>query len=328
MGFVQQEDAAAFYDRRYISGYLESWPPVEKKRRIFDLTRGLELPKTGIALDFGCGNGALTEVLRQALHSWEVWGTDISAVAVRNAKKLYPECTFFLSDDKAFLGRRFDFLFTHHVLEHVHDLPGTLREFEDRLKSASAMLHILPCGNQGSFEHSVCVLRTDGINAQQGYRFFYEDPAHVRRLNTQQLAELFGDRGFVLAKEYYSSQYFGAIEWITREMSPGFIRMFTDTSRGVDEEARIKLKNLRRRIIVTWAVRGPATFVESRLRKKNKTSLDYALLIGGLLLYPFGKCIDSYLKRKALEEWEVRKTDRSGSEMYLFFKRAAPGLRS
>ena len=215
---------------------------------------------------------------------------------------------------------RFDFLFTHHVLEHVYDLPKVLDEINGCLKDKSEMLHILPCGNEGSFEHDICLLRKDGINRHLEDRFFFEDEGHVRRLTTEQLSKLCENRGFALAKECYSNQYHGSINWITRD-GPGFIRKFTGISAALDEEAEDKLRKLRRRLFCFWALRYPAISVETILRKKGRTVRDYFSLMTGLPLYPLAKPVDSYLKRKASDEWDKRKTERNGSEMYVFFKR-------
>jgi trans-aconitate methyltransferase len=86
--------ATVFYDDRYAQGYMEEWSE-EKKRRIAEVVSALRLPTRGRALDFGCGNGVLTDVLRRALPpGWEVVGTDLSAVALENARSLHPGCTF------------------------------------------------------------------------------------------------------------------------------------------------------------------------------------------------------------------------------------------
>jgi hypothetical protein len=58
-----------------------------------------------------------------------------------------------------------------------------------------------------------------------------------------------------------------------------------------------------------------------RTISRNRTVRDYVLLILGLPLYVFTKPMDIYLKGKALDEWNKRKTERNGSEMYLFFRR-------
>ena len=83
-----------FYKERYEKGYIDEWP-IEKKRKIFEVIQELQLPAIGEALDFGCGNGVLTEIIRQALPSWAIYGTDIIKKAVKNATIRYPNCTFF-----------------------------------------------------------------------------------------------------------------------------------------------------------------------------------------------------------------------------------------
>ena len=88
-----------FYENRYARGYMEEWP-AEKKRRIAEMIRSLGLPGTGEALDFGCGNGVLTDVLRESLPTgWRTCGSDLSAKAIENARKWYPGCRFFFDGD-------------------------------------------------------------------------------------------------------------------------------------------------------------------------------------------------------------------------------------
>lgn len=315
-----KDTAVDFYEKRYTEGYMKDWP-IETRRRIIEVVRSLELPETGEAVDFGCGNGVLTNVIKQALPpGWKVYGTDISTIAVENAQSQYPDCSFLAVGDSELKDKRFDFLFTHHVLEHVYDLPQVLEEADALMKDQAAILHILPCGNEGSFEHGICLLRKDGINPKLGNRFFFEEEGHVRRLTTEQLNGLYVEKKFVLAKEYYTNQYHGAINWITLSV-PSLIQRLTDPSQAADEEARGKLKRLRSRLFFLRNLRYPAAFVENKFCMRGKTIQDYISLAFGLPLYIFAKPIDSYLKRRALEEWEKRKTERNGSEMYLFFKR-------
>jgi SAM-dependent methyltransferase len=311
--------AAAFYEERYARGYMDMWAR-EKMERIGEVIGELDLPATGTALDFGCGNGVLTDVLRQALPpGWTVFGTDISVAALENARRRYPACTFVTADRAAADGLTFDLLFSHHVLEHVHDLDTTLSQIDALLKPDSAVLHIMPCGNAGSFEHTVCALRTDGIDVALEQRFF-EDEGHLRRLDTATLEAHYVDRGFTLARELYANHHYGAIDWITRE-GPGFVRRFTDTSTAVDATARRELARVRRRILILWATRFPASFVDSRLRQTRRSARDLMHIALGLPFYVFTKPMDILLKRRAAAEWRERRTDRQGSEMYLFFRR-------
>ena len=308
-----------FYENRYARGYMEEWPS-EKKQRIAELIRSLGLPATGDALDFGCGNGVLTDILRASLpKGWGTYGSDLSANAIQNARKWYPGCRFFFDGDSELESKKFDLLFTHHVLEHVYDLPKTLSAMNACLKPHAAMLHILPCGNPGSFEHSICLLRPDGINFQMEGRFFFEDEGHVRRLNTEQIESHLKPFGFSLVKENYANQYCGAIDWITRS-GPGFVWRFTDPSAANDDAARKKLRRLRRILMLLWAMRGVAPLIESRLRRKHRAFRDWILILGGIPFYLLAKPTDLYLNRRADKEWQNRRTERNGSEMYLLFK--------
>ncbi|MEI2710675.1 MAG: hypothetical protein V9E96_16940 [Chitinophagaceae bacterium] len=58
-------------------------------------------------------------------------------------------------------------------------------------------------------------------------RFFFEEPGHLRRLTTNQFIEHEQKIGFSLIKDFYSNQYDGAINWITKS-SPRFVKKLTD----------------------------------------------------------------------------------------------------
>jgi 2-polyprenyl-3-methyl-5-hydroxy-6-metoxy-1,4-benzoquinol methylase len=188
-----KESSEHHYDEKYThqagflsQEYMVEWKD-EKKERIADLLSKLNLPPTGEALDFGCGSGVLTEVIRRALPGYQVYGTDLSQAAVDKARERYPRCTFFHGDDARYNKKKFDFLFTHHVLEHVYDLQEVAGEIAHYLKPDAVMLHILPCGNEGSLEYNLCLLRKDGVNPQKGGVFFFEDEDHVRRIKTDDI---------------------------------------------------------------------------------------------------------------------------------------------
>ncbi len=315
-----KEATLNFYEKRYAQGYMDEWP-IEKKLRIYEVIRSSKLPDRGEALDFGCGNGILTDVMRSALPPrWKVYGTDISKTAIENAQKRYPECIFFILDNHEFRDKKFSFLFTHHVLEHVYNLSEVMKEMCTRLHNESMMLHILPCGNEGSFEHNLCLLRDNGIDRQFENRFFFEDEGHVRRLTTEQLTKLCHSYGFTLDTEYYSNQYHGAIDWITQS-DPNFLRLLTETNHAVNKKAKKTLKKIRRHLFLIWCLRYPTRFEEEKLKKTTKTTREKILLTLAMPLYLFSKPLDNYFKRKSINEWTQYKYDRSGSEMYLFYTR-------
>lgn len=139
------EEITGFYNDQYASGYMDEWPD-DKKKRIFETIRTFNLPETGDALDYGCGNGVFTGVLRRALPKWNVYGIDISSIAINNAQKRYPDCSFFLSSDLCLINKKFDFLFSHHVLEHVDDIAEAWPEIDLYLKKQASCLHVVTTG--------------------------------------------------------------------------------------------------------------------------------------------------------------------------------------
>ena len=90
-----KQTAISFYQSRHSNGYMLEWPD-EKKQRVHEVIQDLHLPASGDALDFGCGNGIFTSVLKRALPTdWKVYGTDISNVAIENARRRNSDCIFF-----------------------------------------------------------------------------------------------------------------------------------------------------------------------------------------------------------------------------------------
>ena len=312
-----QQASERFYDERFSEGYMDAWPP-EKKKRVLQVIQGLDLPSEGEALDFGCGNGVFTEVMQDALPNWRIYGTDISSVAIENARQRLPGCTFFVPSGEPD-HRTFDFLLTHHVLEHVYDLEEMWQQIVGFLKPTSGMLHIAPCGNAGSFEFELCRLRSDGIDRTMENRFFFEDAGHVRRLDTERLLALAETAGFRLTSGLYANQHHGAIDWITRN-GPGFVSMLTESSKANGPEAAKKLLAARRRLLPIAVLRYLLARVTSfaAKRKTVKNSLGFAV---GLVFFPVSKLVDRIVRGRAEEEWRRRKTDPSGSELYLYFTR-------
>jgi len=308
------EESKSFYDYRYSRGYMEDWDR-KKKLRILNIIRELNLPKNGAALDFGCGNGVWTDVLKKALPTWEVFGTDISSRAISDAKRRFSHLNFFeLSDQHRFYGK-FDFCFSHHVLEHVFDINQTLSTINRLLKNSASVVHILPCGNSGSLEHKISLLVKNGIDKTNG-RYFFEELGHLRRLNTEQMNLLVGKYGFHLSKAYYSYHYWAAIDEIAR-YSPKYILEVTNHKRAKNKESDIELKSIRNKLLILNILRLPALVFENRKNIRCGRSILPALVI----LYPFSFPINYYINVHAEQEWNLYKNQENGSEMYLFYNR-------
>jgi SAM-dependent methyltransferase len=318
------EQDEAFYDERFEHGYMSEWPSW-RRRRVRDFVRALSLPPKGRALDFGCGQGVFTSVLQQALPGWEVWGTDLSTVGLREAARRVPRCHFAVGDEIA-RHAPFDFVFTHHVLEHVVDLDATLAFLTSLLTPGGQMLHILPCGNPGSFEHGLCALRVDGIDNVNG-RFFFDEDGHVRRLTTETLGRAASAQGFTLAHQAYGAQFWAAVDRISNQELETIASMF-DANRGVDAAARRRLSALRVALTSLRLLKRPPAILfrgaaRTALSHEDWSWRDRAVLTASNPFYLVAFPLRAALRRLAAREWERHRSQANGSEMYLLFARSA-----
>ena len=312
------KNAEKFYDQRYSKGYMEEWPP-KQKQRVFKLIRELNLPETGEVLDFGCGNGEFTVVLKQALPGWNVTGVDISSVAIENAQKRCPGCSFALISDISLMNERFDFLFSHHVLEHVSDIDKAWFEINQYVKKECSVLHIMPCGNKGSFEYKLCLLKKNGIERKLGNRFYFEDKSHLRRFVSREMNEFALKYGFKLEFMYFSNHFYGALDWISLA-GPETIWQIFNPQKAADLISALKLISFLSFFMFIKVMRFPANTIDYK-RKSFKSYRYYLLFLVFLLFYPFSKLLNVLLQYKVKKEWEDNREQESGSEMYLYYKR-------
>jgi SAM-dependent methyltransferase len=312
-----------FYDDRFQRGYMDEWPEA-KRQRVRALIRQLPLPATGRALDFGCGVGAFTRVLHEALPGWEIEGTDLSGNAIEIASRNLPECNFHELRQCGAWECRYDLVFSHHVLEHVSDVGDTARLLARLAKPSSVMFHILPCGDPGSFEHSVCLATKDGIRTHGEPLFFFEEEGHLRRLDTDGLVRLWAADGFEIGRAWYDNHLVTSFDVRTR-LGLDTVLQFADPGRAVNESARRKLWLLRAALLTLWALRRPVAVVRNKRRFGCHNARDYVLLVASLAAYPLARSVEFLLARLCSWEWTRRSSERGGSEMYICLVRATDG---
>ena len=320
INLTDKNTSIEFYEHRYSDGYMEEWP-AKKKQRVLEILKNLPLPETGDALDFGCGNGIFTDVIKQALPQWNVYGTDISQVAIDNAREKFSRCIFFVSSDEKFASKKFDFLFTHHVLEHVYNLFEVWEQMQGFSQEKSWMLHILPCGNEGSFEHQLASLVKNDANSEKENCYFFEEPGHLRRLNTEKFTSIAAKYNFKLVIDYYANQYYGALDWIMDEAVKYIIELGNPPLQAKDNLSKIKLLFIIAKLLVLYIIRYPALILETAREDRRKSLKHFCWFILLMILYPFSWVVNSNFEKKVAEEWKNRKRDKNGSEMYLFFEK-------
>lgn len=308
-----------FYDKRYQEGYMEAWDK-GKIDKIKETIASMALPSYGKALDFGCGNGVLTGILKEMLPNWEVWGADISDTALQNAQRRLPSCHFFALQEGSAYHHRFDLIFSHHVLEHVDDIHECFEELNRYAAPHAQQLHILPCGNASSLEHNIASSIKNGIEHDKEDRYFFEEPGHLRRLTSEAFQANMRKLGFILEKAFFSNQYWGAVNWITKS-SPRFVKKLTNPQKAINPEAAAYLWSIRQQLLpLTYVLHGMVLFLQywNRFHRKPKETLLMLVLgIPAFLSWPLYR----YLDHKANEEWAERKTNQNGSEMFLIFTR-------
>ena len=313
------KESKEFYENNYNEGYMDKWPKT-KQKRVLELVRSLPLPKHGIILDYGCGNGIFTDVLKQALPNFEVYGCDISENAIKNATKRFPDCHFFVLEQENPKNIKADFIFSHHVLEHVYNMKQSLAEMNGYMKDNAFALHILPCRNRESFTHKICTLRTDGINQEMENRYYFEYVGHVRRLSPEELNKLMAAHNFVAEQQLYGNHFWGLMKWVS-QYSPRYILLFTDTKKCINFKAKVNMLLLRVLLFFLMFLQLPVlvrNYIEMFTKNKSIQKLTLILnFIPFLLSYPFYWLIN-YLDRY---EWKVKRNQKSGSEMYIFYKR-------
>lgn len=308
-----------YYDNLYNSGYMDEWE-ASKKSRILEFLDSIKLPKNGRILDFGCGTGVFTNLLKSKFPDCEVVGCEITNIAIKIARQKYKNCVFLTNDEVLSLKDSFDFVFTHHVLEHVPSIEITLKEISDVCKSEAFVLHILPCGNSHSYEYNLTKRVRNGIDRNIGNRFFYEDPGHLRRLTSDELTQEMNHHRFKITSSYFANQYYGAISWITKS---NFSNIFSLTdfrkATSVFNGCYLFIQRLKLSFIyiISFAPKYFLVSLNAKPKKLKHILFIIFFLLPFILCYPFYK----YVEIKSANEWTNYKEKVNGSEMYLLYIR-------
>ncbi|MEX1189280.1 MAG: class I SAM-dependent methyltransferase [Bacteroidia bacterium] len=319
-----QAVADKFYEERYREGYMDEWPEW-KKLRIIEIIHELNLPETGKALDFGCGRGIFTQVLKRALPQWEITGCDISQVAMDDAKLKFPDCKFSSVTELHARNSLFDLIFSHHVLEHVADIEESIHDISKLQASGAVMLHVLPCGNAGSLEHDLASTVPGGINKELGNRFYFEDIGHMRRINSDEMDAIFNLENYKPLQAWFANHKYGSLEWMS-DYPEKYINESITNLKLANGDKTIEKKLLKLRADVAklkaarqFAKEGSKHRVKTRLIEIQKNvfqAIPKAVSIfTDLQLVKEGERFNQNLAN----EWLSQKHVKSGSEMYLAY---------
>ncbi len=112
---------------------------------------GLRAQPGGRLLDVGCGNGQLLTRLRDL--GWQVEGVEVDPAAVEQARAGGLKVHLGSLEAQQYPQNHFDVITMSHVIEHVHDPAGLLRECHRILQPGGRLVAITP--NLESWGHRI-----------------------------------------------------------------------------------------------------------------------------------------------------------------------------
>jgi SAM-dependent methyltransferase len=110
---------------------------------------GLKARRGGRLLDIGCGSGALLARFQNL--GWQVEGIDVDAAAVAQARLKGVSVRCGILEDQHYPDNHFDVIILDHVMEHLHDPLGLLRNCHRILKCGGHLVATTP--NLNSLSH-------------------------------------------------------------------------------------------------------------------------------------------------------------------------------
>lgn len=177
--------AAATYDDlwTHVYGDMQDEGPAHRhlRRLLRDVLRGLDY---GDAIDVGCGAGHNLPLLREARPGCGLAGVDVSARALAEARRRFPDGAFHELDVQAGAPPgRWDLVFSSLLLEHLEDDAAALRHMR-----RMAGRHLVVASIAGEFDR---------------YRSWEQKVGHVRNYRRGELEARVEAAGFRCERAVY-----------------------------------------------------------------------------------------------------------------------------
>lgn len=273
-------------------------------------------------LDHGCGQGRWIPLLAKKFPGSEIVGIEVSKNGVEIARQSFPDHKFFVFDGETapFPDNKFDLIFSYHVLDVVWDLDKSLRDISRLLKKGGFLCIVIPCGNKNSFEERMMRLIVDSKESLVGggTRFFYSYPAHIRRMESEELIRMLARNDVAVYKEFYSGQFWSAVEWLSKS-NLSFINSFFNHKKAVNVFAKLKLRFLKMLFVFLFvAVKLSAVDLHERIRC-SKSKVRKIVVISLMPFKPISIIFGSILTLVSFLEWHFLKRSKNGSCQYLIF---------
>lgn len=193
-------DLTAYYNHRYTQGYQNQLSGYEYARWVAlrsVLKSVMRNKKPMTVLDYGCGSGLFTPLLKELFPNAAIWGCDISLEALNRFAKQHLNLAARLELIQGGRGKSslpdnsVDLCISVEVMEHVQDIDHYLNEITRILQPGGVFVWTTPCANLFSLESILAVVTKKIRQTIEGYRVWtWEDPGHLRRLRSAEVADL------------------------------------------------------------------------------------------------------------------------------------------
>lgn len=199
-----EKSSKSVYDQRYRNGYREVLTGFEIARwhALNDfIPRFIKNNRSEKVLDYGAGQGLHVKLWEDIFPDSELHFCDISEVSRERFSTRYPDYTdaFHLVQNgkAACADNTYDLIVSIEVMEHVEDLRAYLEDIYRLLKPNGLFIWTTPCANRFSIEHIFSAVTNKIETTEEGYiRWSWEDPTHLRRMKSREVADALKDRGF------------------------------------------------------------------------------------------------------------------------------------
>ena len=228
-------DQKQFYNDRFREGYMKDFAGVFEASRLYTFKEILNNMKAeGFnpvdILDYGCGEGRYIGILKEFFPESFIYGSDISDMGLSIAKKHYSFAQYISMSDEVvnFIDKSFDLIICIEVLEHVKDVKKSIKEIGRLLRHNGTVIITTPCSNKYSFEWAFNKLTKGLQQSFDGYnRFATDEPAHLRRLNDNDIIALFSKNDIDIYKIYHRAHFFTTLMmWKPMVILPESVRVW------------------------------------------------------------------------------------------------------
>ncbi len=185
---IHEDVAADHYDRGIKRNLFQRYWHWRRFSEVLKVVKSVKGP----ILDLGCHSGNFTQAILTKIGSKQVYGVDISPVAIKLISKRIPDGHFLVADAAKlpYQNNFFEAVFCLEMLEHVDDPIGVFQEIKRVLKKGGYGVILVPTDNK--LFKLVWFLWTMYYSVWRH--------AHVQSFQNNDLEEFVKDQGFRIEK--------------------------------------------------------------------------------------------------------------------------------